>query len=73
MAAEAVLCVGVGGLWRRKGWETLGSQTPTKTDNVGGKTAYAAWAGTAQRSERRTNSDAGDDGLREQALSFELR
>ena len=38
---------GGGGLWRRKGWETLGSQTPTKTDGVGGQTASGAWAGTA--------------------------
>ena len=38
---------GGGGLWRRKGWETLGSQTPTKTAGVGGQTAYGAWAGTA--------------------------
>ena len=67
------MCVGVGGLWRRKGWETLGSQSPTKTDNVGGKTAYAAWAGTAQRSERRTDVDAGYSGNRELALPFELR
>ena len=71
LAGEAVWRDGVGGLWRRKGWETLGSQTPTKTDNVGGKTASAAWAGTAQRSERRTDVDAGYDGLREQALTFE--
>ena len=34
VAGEAVWCVGGGGLWRRKGWETSGSQTPTKTDNV---------------------------------------
>ena len=34
VAGEAVWCVRVGGLWRRKGWETLGSQTPTKPDNV---------------------------------------
>ena len=65
--------MGVGGLWRRKGWETLGSQTPTKTDNVGGKTAYAAWAGTAQRSERRSDGRAGYQGEREQALTFDLR
>ena len=65
--------MGVGGLWRCKGWETSGSQTPTKTDNVGGKTAYAAWAGTAQRSERRTDGDAGEDGLRELLLTFEMR
>ena len=34
VAGVAVWCVRIGGLWRRKGWETLGSQTPTKTDNV---------------------------------------
>ena len=47
VAGEAVLRVRVGGLGRANGWETLGSQTPTKTDNVGGKTASPAWAGTA--------------------------
>lgn len=26
--------LGAGGLWRRKGWETSGSQTPTKTGIV---------------------------------------
>ena len=44
-----------------------------ETGAKGGKTAYAAWAGTAQRSERGTDVDAGDDGPREQALTFELR
>ena len=34
LAGEAVWCVRVSGLWRCKGWETLGSQTPTKTDIV---------------------------------------
>ena len=34
VAGEAVWCDGDGGLWRRKGWETLGSQTPTKTGIV---------------------------------------
>ena len=47
VAGEAVLRVRVGGLGRANGWETLGSQTPTKTDNVCGKTASPAWAGTA--------------------------
>ena len=47
VAAEAVWRGGDGGLWRRKGWETLGSQPPTKTDSVRGQTASAAWAGTA--------------------------
>ena len=40
---------GCGGLWRRKGWETLGSQTPTKTGAAGGQTPSVAWAGTAHR------------------------
>ena len=40
--------LGAGGLWRRKGWETLGSQTPTKTGSLCGRqTASGAWAGTA--------------------------
>ena len=53
MAREAVWQRGgVGGLWRYKVWETLGSQTPTKTGAAGRQTPYAAWAGTAQRSER---------------------
>ena len=34
LAGEAVWRDGVGGLWRRKGWETSGSQTPTKTGIV---------------------------------------
>ena len=34
VAGEAVWCGGDGGLWRCKGWETLGSQTPTKTGIV---------------------------------------
>ena len=34
------------------GWETLGSQTPAKTDSEGGQTASGAWAGTAQGCER---------------------
>ena len=61
---------------------TAGSGAPRKGDlrlpgaaeetgAKGGKTAYAAWAGTAQRSERRTGFDAGYNGLREQALTFE--
>ena len=50
LAPEAVWCVGAGGLWRRKGWETLSSQTPAKTDSVGGQTASGAWAGTAHYS-----------------------
>ena len=34
VAGEVVWCHGNGGLWRRQGWETLGSQTPTKTGIV---------------------------------------
>ena len=35
VAPEAVWKVwAAGGLWRCKGWETLGSQTPTKTGMV---------------------------------------
>lgn len=34
VAGEAVWCGGDGGLWRCKGWETSGSQTPTKTGIV---------------------------------------
>ena len=34
MAGEAVWRGGDGGLWRCKGWETIGSQTPTKTGMV---------------------------------------
>ena len=71
MAGEAVWCGWVGGLWRRKGWETLGSQTPTKTDNVRRQTASPAWAGTAQRSERGSDGGAGYVGERELALPFE--
>ena len=54
---EAVWCGGAGGLWRCKGWETLGSQTPTKTDRVCGQTASVAWAGTAHLLERRYSVD----------------
>ena len=34
VAGEAVWCGGDGWLWRCKGWETSGSQTPTKTGIV---------------------------------------
>ena len=71
LAGEAVWCDGIGGLWRCKGWETSGSQTPTKTDKVGGQTASPAWAGTAQRSERGSDGGAGYVGERELALPFE--
>ena len=73
MAAEAVLCVWAAGSGApRKGDYRLPGAAE-ETDAKGGKTAYAAWAGTAQRSERRTDVDAGDDGLRELVLTFELR
>ena len=42
-----------------------------ETDAKGGQTASAAWAGTAQRSERGTGVDAGYQGERERALTFE--
>ena len=51
--------LGAGGLWRRKGWETLGSQTPTKTGGVRGQTASLAWAGTAQTAGARQNGWSG--------------
>ena len=71
MAAEAVLCVGAAGSGApRKGDRGLPGAAE-ETDGVGGQTAYAAWAGTAQRSERRTDVRAGYNGLREQALTFE--
>ena len=34
LAGEAVWRDGIDGLWRCKGWETSGSQTPTKTGIV---------------------------------------
>ena len=71
VAGEAVWCVGAGGLRRDNGLETSGSRPPTETGSVGGQTASPAWAGTAQRSERGMDVDAGDDGPREQALSYE--
>ena len=52
LTPEAVWCGRGDGLWRRKGWETTGSQTPTKTGGAGRETASGAWAGTAQGSER---------------------
>jgi len=51
--------VGAGGLWRCKGWETLGSQTPTKTGGRRvGQTASGAWAGTAHNKAK--SKDSGD-------------
>ena len=67
------MCVGAAGSGApRKGDYRLPGAAE-ETGAKGGKTAYAAWAGTAQGSERRTGGDAGDYGLREQALSSELR
>ena len=71
MAAEAVLRVGAAGSGApRKGDYRLPGAAE-ETGAKGGKTAYAAWAGTAQRSERSTGFEAGYNGLREQALTFE--
>ena len=71
MAAEAVLCVGAAGSGApRKGDYRLPGAAE-ETGVKGGKTAYAAWAGTAQRSERGTDGRAGYQGEREQALTFE--
>ena len=72
MAAEAVLCVGAAGSGApRKGDDRLPGAAE-ETGAKGGKTASAAWAGTAQRSERGTDGRAGYQGKREQALTFEL-
>ena len=73
MAAEAVLCVGaaVSGAPRKGDYRLPGAAE--ETGAKGGKTASAAWAGTAQRSERRTDADAGYSDNRELALPFELR
>ena len=71
VAGEAVLCVGAAGSGAsRKGAYRLPGAAE-ETGAKGGKTAYAAWAGTAQRSERRTDGRAGYQGEREQALTFE--
>jgi hypothetical protein len=51
LVLEAVWCVGAGGLGRCKGWETSGSQTPTKTGS-GRERQTASGTGTAHRSER---------------------
>ena len=42
-----------------------------ETGAKGGKTASAAWDGTAQEGERRTDGRAGYQGERELALTFE--
>ena len=71
LAPEAVWKCGAAGSGApRKGDYRL----PGAAEETGakdGKTASAAWAGTAQRSERCTCFDAGYNGLREQALTFE--
>ena len=71
VAAEAVLCVGAAGSGAPRKGDLGLPGAAEETGAVGRKTASPAWAGTAQRSERRTDVDAGDDGLREQALTFE--
>ena len=71
MAAEAVLCVEAAGSGAPRKGDLRLPGAAEETGAKGGKTASAAWAGTAQRSERRTGSDAGNNGLREQALTLE--
>ena len=73
MAAEAVLCVGAAGSGAPRKGDLGLPGAAEETGAKGGKTASAAWAGTAQRSERRTDVDAGYSGNRELALPFELR
>ena len=71
VAGEAVLCVGAAGSGApRKGDRGLPGAAE-ETGAKGGKTASAAWAGTAQGCERSTGFDAGYNSLREQALTFE--
>ena len=72
MAAEAVLCVGAAGSGAPRKGDLGLPGAAEETGAKGGKTASAAWAGTAQRSERRTDGRAGYQGEREQALTFEL-
>ena len=67
------MCVGAAGSGAPRKGDLGLPGAAEETGAKGGKTASAAWAGTAQRSERGTDVDAGDDGLREQALTFELR
>ena len=71
MAAEAVLCVGAAGSGAPRKGDLGLPGAAEETGAKGGKTAYAAWAGTAQRSERCTDGRAGYQGEREQALTFE--
>ena len=71
VAAEAVLCVGAAGSGAPRKGDLGLPGAAEETGAKGGKTASAAWAGTAQGSERRTDVRAGHNGLREQALTFE--
>ena len=71
VAGEAVLCVGAAGSGAPRKGDLGLPGAAEETGAKGGKTAYAAWAGTAQGCERRTGSDAGYNGLREQAQTFE--
>ena len=74
LAPEAVWCGRGDGLWRRKVWETTGSQTPTKTGACAlGRRPPGPGPGRPKGSERGTDGRAGYDGEREQALSYELR
>ena len=69
LAQEAVWCGRGDGLWRRKGWETTGSQTPTKTGACAlGRRPPGPGPGRPKGSERGTDGRAGYDGEREQAL-----
>ncbi len=69
LAPEAVWCGRGDGLWRRKGWETTGSQTPTKTGACAlGRRPPGPGPGRPKGSERGTDGRAGYDGEREQAL-----
>ena len=67
------MCVGAAGSGAQRKGDYRLPGAAEETDAKGGKTAYAAWAGTAQRSERRTDADAGYSDDRELALPFELR
>ena len=71
VAAEAVLCVGAAGSGAPRKGDLGLPGAAEETGAKGGKTASAAWAGTAQGSERRTDGRAGYQGEREQALTFE--
>ena len=59
VAAEAVLCVGAAGSGAPLQGDYSLPGAAEETGAKGGKTASAAWAGTAQRSERRTDGRAG--------------